>query len=87
MTRRAVLVGLVATAVISVLQVWSRARPDQCPLPLASVFTLFTGPLLLLFLIAVWNRLVLRALPGAAFRPVEMATVYGLTTVGASTLR
>jgi hypothetical protein len=83
-TLRAALLGLFGAVVVSVLQVVARVRPQTAALPFQSVLTLFSGPILCLFLLAVANLGLRRWRPRAVLRPSELATVYGLTTVAAA---
>ncbi len=83
-TPRAVLLGLFGAVSVSSLQVVSRIRPQTVIFPFQSVLTLFSGPILLLFLLAVVNAGLRRWWPKAAFRPAELAVVYGITTVAAA---
>jgi hypothetical protein len=83
-TARAVLIGLVGAALVAVAQMQTKVGPPFAPVPVRSTETLLTGVVLLLFVLALLNGFLRRFAPGLAFRPGELAVVYGLTTVGAS---
>jgi len=65
-TVRAVLLGLFGAVSVSILQVVGRVRPETVVLPFQSVLTLFSGPVFLLFLLAVVNGALKRWWPKAA---------------------
>ena len=83
-TGRAVFLGFVGAVAVAILQVVARVRPQTVVLPFQSVLTLFSGPVLWLFFLAVVNAPLKRWRPKWAFRAGEFATVYGLTTVAAA---
>src|SRR5437763_14608035 len=81
---RAPAVGILAAVAIILLQIASKVTPRTVVLPMQSVLTLLTGPILALFLLAILNAGLPRCRPAAAFRPAEFALIYALTTVAAS---
>ena len=83
-TARAVLLGLAGAVAVSALQVVNTVAPQSVVLPVGTVFTLFAGAILWLFLLALVNVVLRRLRPRAALRPAEFAVIYALTTVAAS---
>jgi len=83
-TGRAVLLGLGGAVAVSALQVVNTVVPQSVVLPVGTVFTLFAGAILWLFLLALVNVVMRRWRPRAALRPAEFTVIYALTTVAAS---
>lgn len=83
-TLRAVLIGMLGAALVAVGQMQTKIGPPMAPVPVRSTETLLTGAIVLIFVLALINSLLRRFIPKWAFRPGELAVIYGLTTVGAS---
>ncbi len=83
-TARSVIIGILSGVLICIIQIAYKINSRTVVLPLQSTGTLLTGPVFTLFLLALANVGIRRFRPASAFRPVEFAVVYGLSTVAAA---